>query len=62
MVAAHHREEVDAYAAEFGGLKLQGGQPVEQKEAAKAAFQNQPAAIAPATPSSASATRPTATM
>ena len=47
MVAAHHRDEVDAYAAEFGGLKLQGGQSVEQKEAAKAAFQEQPAAIAP---------------
>ncbi len=39
MVAAHHRDEVDAYAAEFGGLKLQGGQPVAEKEAAKAAFQ-----------------------
>jgi hypothetical protein len=47
MVAAHHRDEVDAYAAEFGGLKLQGGQPVEQKEAAEAAFQQQPAAVAP---------------
>jgi SNF2-related domain len=47
MVAAHHREEVDAYAAEFGGLKLQGGQSVEQKEAVKAAFQEQPAAVAP---------------
>ena len=47
MVAAHHRDEVDAYAAEFGGLKLQGGQSVEEKEAAKAAFQEQPAAIAP---------------
>ena len=47
MVAAHHRDEVDAYAAEFGGLKLQGGQSVEQKEAAKAAFQQQPAAVAP---------------
>ena len=44
MVAAHHRDEVDAYAAEFGGLKLQGGQPVEEKEAAKAAFQQLPAA------------------
>ena len=47
MVAAHHRDEVDAYAAEFGGLRLQGGQSVEQKEAAKAAFQQQPAAAAP---------------
>jgi len=47
MVAAHHRDQVDAYAAEFGGLKLQGGQPVEEKEAAKAAFQQLPAAEAP---------------
>jgi DNA polymerase-1 len=47
MVAAHHRGEVDAYAAAFGGLKLQGGQSVAEKEAAKAAFQNQPAGQAP---------------
>ncbi len=47
MVAAHHREEVDAYAAAFGGLKLQGGQPVQEKEAAKAAFQQLPAGQAP---------------
>ena len=42
MVAAHHRDEVDAYAAAFGGLKLQGGQPVTEKEAVKARFQSQP--------------------
>ena len=47
MVAAHHRDLVDAYAAGFGGLKLQGGQSVEQKEAAKAAFQQQPGTVAP---------------
>ena len=47
MVAAHHREEVDAYAAAFGGLKLQGGQPVAEKEAVKARFQQRPAADAP---------------
>lgn len=47
MIAAHHRGQVDAYAAEFGGLKLQGGQPVAEKEAAKAAFQQRPAAEAP---------------
>ena len=47
MVAAHHRDEVDAYAAESGGLKLQGGQSVEQKEAVKATFQEQSAAVAP---------------
>jgi tetratricopeptide (TPR) repeat protein len=47
MVAAHHRGEVDAYAAEFGGLRLQGGQSVLEKEKAKAAFQQKPAAEAP---------------
>jgi superfamily II DNA or RNA helicase/tetratricopeptide (TPR) repeat protein len=47
MVAAHHRDEVDAYAAAFGGLKLQGGQTVADKEAAKAAFQQQPPDQAP---------------
>ena len=47
MVAAHHRNQVDAYAAEFGGLKLQGGQSVEDKETAKSAFQQLPAAVAP---------------
>ncbi|HEY3035151.1 MAG TPA: bifunctional DNA primase/polymerase [Streptosporangiaceae bacterium] len=47
MVAAHHCGEVDAYAAAFGGLKLQGGQPVQEKEAAKAAFQQRPAAETP---------------
>jgi hypothetical protein len=47
MIAAHHRGEVDHYASQFGGLKLQGGQPVAGKEAAKAAFQHQPAAQAP---------------
>jgi len=47
MVAAHHRPEVDAYAAEFGGLKLQGSQSVTEKEKAKAAFQRKPAAEAP---------------
>ena len=31
MVAAHHRDQVDAYAAAFGGLKLQGGQPVARE-------------------------------
>jgi hypothetical protein len=47
MVAAHHRDQVDAYAAAFGGLKLQGGQPVAEKEAVKARFQQQPADQAP---------------
>ena len=47
MVAAHHRGEVDAYATAFGGLKLQGGQPVAEKEAAKAAFPQRSAGAAP---------------
>ena len=47
MIAAHHRDEVDAYAAAFGGLKLQGGQPVTEKEAVKARFQSQPVSQAP---------------
>ena len=47
MVAAHHRDQVDAYAAAFGGLKLQGGQPVTEKETVKARFQQSPAAEAP---------------
>jgi hypothetical protein len=47
MVAAHHRDEVDHYAAAFGGLKLQGGQPVADKEAAKATFQQEPIERAP---------------
>lgn len=47
MVAAHHRPEVDAYASEFGGLKLQGGQSVAEKEKAKKAFQGKSAAEAP---------------
>jgi Bifunctional DNA primase/polymerase, N-terminal/SNF2-related domain len=47
MIAAHHRDQVDAYAGQFGGLKLQGGQPVEEKETAKSAFQELPAAVAP---------------
>ena len=47
MVAAHHGEEVDAYADAFGGLKLQGGQSVAQKEAVKGRFQQLPASQAP---------------
>lgn len=44
MVAAHHREEVDAYAKAFGGLKIQGGQSVRAKETDKARFQGDPTA------------------
>lgn len=47
MVAAHHRAEVDHYADRFGGLRIQGGQSVESKEADKARFQAEPASSAP---------------
>lgn len=47
VLAAHHREIVDALAAEFGGLKIQGQMRVEDVEAAKARFQELPCAEAP---------------
>lgn len=42
IVAAHHRDVVGYYAARFGGLRIQGGQPVEEKERHKATFQADP--------------------
>ena len=39
MVAAHHRDIVDALAQRFGGLKIQGGMTVEQIEENKKIFQ-----------------------
>ena len=47
MIAAHHREVVDAYADRFGGLKIQGGQTTQVKEAHKARFQNDPQITSP---------------
>lgn len=47
MVAAHHREVVTAFAKRHGGLKIQGGQSVESKEADKAKFQTLPLEQAP---------------
>lgn len=38
VVAAHHRELVDAYAAAFTGLKIQGGMKLKDVEKAKALF------------------------
>ena len=48
LIAAHHREVVDAYAGLFGGLKIQGGQSALVKEDHKARFQNDPQTTAPA--------------
>ena len=39
VVAAHHRDIVDAVAARYGGLKIQGGMAVEEVERAKERFQ-----------------------
>ncbi len=39
VVAAHHRDVVDALAAKFGGLKIQGGMSPEAVERVKAKFQ-----------------------
>lgn len=42
VLAAHHRDVVDALAAKFGGLKIQGGMPIAEIEDVKAQFQNDP--------------------
>lgn len=42
LVAAHHRVVVDAFAAEFGGCRIQGGQSAVVKETHKARFQSDP--------------------
>lgn len=47
VLAAHHREIVDALAAKYGGLKIQGGQPTDEIEAHKARFQNESVDSAP---------------
>jgi SNF2 family DNA or RNA helicase len=39
VVAAHHREIVDAIAKKYGGLKIQGGMKVEDVEENKRIFQ-----------------------
>lgn len=48
MIAAHHRDVVDTFAAQFGGLKIQGGQSAVTKEAHKGRFQHEAQATAPA--------------
>ena len=45
VVAAHHRDIVDAVALKFGGLKIQGGMNVNEVEAAKAKFQEDGAPV-----------------
>jgi SWI/SNF-related matrix-associated actin-dependent regulator 1 of chromatin subfamily A len=47
VLAAHHRDVVDALADRFGGLKIQGGMSVDEVEAHKAAFQTRSAVDAP---------------
>ena len=44
VVAAHHRDIVDALADKYGGYKIQGEMDVRDVELAKEAFQNDPAA------------------
>lgn len=48
VVAAHHRDVVDALASEHGGLKIQGGMNVEDVEEAKKRFMTCDVTEAPA--------------
>ena len=45
VVAAHHRDIVDAVALKFGGLKIQGGMSVNEVEEVKAKFQEDGAPV-----------------
>lgn len=47
VLAAHHRDIVSALADKYGGLKIQGGQSIEEVEEHKARFQNLSAEEAP---------------
>jgi len=47
VLAAHHREIVNALADEYGGLKIQGGMKIEDVEKAKSAFMEGSAEDAP---------------
>mgnify|MGYP003327454191 CR=1 FL=1 len=44
VLAAHHRDVVSELASRFGGLKIQGGQDIDEIEDMKSRFQNNPAA------------------
>ena len=48
VLAAHHRDVVDALADKYWGLKIQGGQPLEEIEEHKRRFQNESVTAAPA--------------
>ena len=47
VVAAHHRDIVDELTDKFGGLKIQGGMDIEDVEAMKSRFQEEPVGAAP---------------
>lgn len=47
VLAAHHRDVVEALAARYGGLRIQGGQDTAEVEAHKSRFQNEPVESAP---------------
>lgn len=47
VVAAHHRDVVDEIARKYGNLKIQGGMLVEEVEAVKSRFQEEPCETAP---------------
>lgn len=47
VVAAHHRDIVDALAAKFGDLKIQGGMDIEAVEEGKSRFQTESVDTAP---------------
>ena len=47
VIAAHHRDIVDELAKKFGDLRIQGGMSLEDVEAAKSRFQNEPVGTAP---------------
>lgn len=45
VIAAHHRDVVDELASRYGGLKIQGGQTVEEVEQVKKVFQETDAPV-----------------
>jgi SWI/SNF-related matrix-associated actin-dependent regulator 1 of chromatin subfamily A len=48
VIAAHHRDIVNAIATRYGGLKIQGGMSVAEVEDAKRRFQENPVEDSPA--------------
>lgn len=47
VIAAHHKEIVEAYAERYGGLKIQGGMPLAKVEEAKRIFNTTPVEESP---------------